>query len=497
VKTYAACLLTSFLMMTMALPSPPARTQASSSGWAITGGVLIDGTGAPPLAASVIVGHGDRIACVGTTTDCRVPLGAATVDAAGTWIIPGLIDTHVHLNWSHEGDASRSQLVRFAFGTTATREAGTFDQLEENLKARARAESADLPEPRVIVSGLVQPELGQNTPPAAAAIVRRLADMGVDAIKIKGDYGAETLAAIGREADAFGLPVFGHTWGRDSFLLAALDAGFDGVSHMYTFSEFGKRADPARPPAPAGLAYWVWVKELWNYQDETRLREASDKLIERGAWIEPMLVTEKHFTFDYPLPADVAYLGEVRSLEKLVRLALPVGDTGWAARGKRHDRIDAVYGKMCEFVRRFHAHGGTVITGTDDMQPGMGLLDEIAFLTGCGLTPIAALRAATERAAAAVRRDDLGTLAPGKRADMVVLTGDPVADPANLRRIFRVVKGGHVYEPAALLQDLVADYEARRRLAWTVRLAGGSTLLVMTGALAIVQRRRRKLRRSA
>ena len=492
-----ACLLTSLLMLTTALPSPPARTQASGSAWAITGGVLIDGTGAPPLPASVIVGRGDRIACVGTAGDCGIPPGAATVGAPGKWVIPGLIDTHVHLNWSVEGDARRSQLIRLAFGVTTTREAGTPGQLEENLAARARAESSDVPEPRLIVSGLVSAERGHDTPPLVAAIVQRLAALGVDAIKVKQEFSPEALIAIGREADAARLPVFGHTWGRGSFLLAALEAGFDGVSHMYTFSEFGHRADPARPPAPKGLAYWVWVKELWNYQNEARLREASDKLIERGAWMEPMLVSEKHFTFDYPLSPDVAYLGEVRSLEKLVRLSLPVGDTGWLARRKRHDRIDAVYGKMCEFVRRFHTNGGMVVTGTDDMQPGVGLLDEVALLTECGFTPMEALRAATQRAAAAVSRDDLGTLAPGKRADMVVLDGDPLAEPASLRRVFRVVKGGHVYDPAALLHDLVADYGTRERSAWTIRVAGGSTLLAVTGLLTMVQRRRRKIRRSA
>jgi imidazolonepropionase-like amidohydrolase len=490
-----ACLVAVLLL---AAPSPPARAQASGSAWAITGGVLIDGTGAPPLPASVIVGRGDRITCVGTAGDCGIPAGAATVSAAGKWVIPGLIDTHVHLNWGRERDARKDQLVRFAFGATATRDAGTPDQLEENLAARSRAESAEQPEPRVIVSGLVSAERGQGTAPAVAAIVQRLASLGVDAIKIKQEFSADALLAIGREADAAKLPVFGHTWGgKGSFLTAALDAGFDGVSHMYTFSELGNRADPARPPAPDGLAYWVWTKELWNYQDESRLRDASDRVLAHGAWIEPMFVTEKHFTFDYPLPRDVAYLGEVLSIEQLVRRALPVGDTGWPARRRRHERIDAVYAKMCEFVRRFHANGGMVVTGTDDIQPGLGLLDEVALLTECGFTPMEALRAATERAAAAVNRPDLGTLQAGMRGDLVILDGDPLDRPANLRRVFRVVKGGHVHDPAALLREVIADYDSRQRAAWSVRVAGGSTILAITGLLTIVQRRRRKRRRSA
>lgn len=484
-------------LVVLLLPEPSWGGQAGAS-WAIKDAALIDGTGAAPLNGSVIVGRADRIVCVGRVTDCQIPGDATIVGAAGKWVIPGLIDTHVHLNWGPNNAAREAQAIRLAFGATTTREAGTPRQLEQNLAARRRAEAADLPEPRLVVSGLIAPENGRADPASIAAAVQHLADAGVNAIKIKQDFDADALRAIVSEAHAHHLPVFGHTWGGNgSFLAAALAAGIDGVSHMYTFSEYGKRAGAPRPPAPDGLDYWVWTKEVWNDQDEQRLSEVADIIARQHVWFEPMLASEKYFTLDYPLPDDVAYLGEIRSLEQLVRASLPFGDSGWSARRRRQARVEAVYARMCEFARQLHQRGGIMITGTDSLQPGQALLDEIALLRDCGLSPMAALQAATSRAAAAVERRDLGTIEVGRVADLVVLDGDPLADAANLRRVWRVMKGGHLYDPAALLRPVKAAYGRQSAQIWTIRAAGAGMLVVMATLLVSFQARRRRRSRAA
>ncbi|MGE5834628.1 MAG: amidohydrolase family protein [Acidobacteriota bacterium] len=486
------------LCLVVLLLAKPSWGGQSGASWAIKDAVLIDGTGAPPLTGSVIVGRGDRIACVGRVTDCQIPGDATILNAAGKWVIPGLIDTHVHLNWGANNAAHDAQVIRLAFGTTTTREAGTPRQLEQNLAVKRRAEAADLAEPRLVVSGLVSPENGKADPASISAAVRHLADAGVDAIKIKQDFDADAVQAIVSEAHAHYLPVFGHTWGGNgSFLAAALAAGIDGVSHMYTFSEYAKRAGAARQPAPGGLDYWVWTKEDWNDLDEQRLSEVADTIVKQHVWFEPMLGSEKYFTLEYPLPDDVAYLGEIRSLKQLVGASLPVGDSGWSARRRRQARVDAVYGRMCEFARQLHQRGGIMITGTDGVQPGPALLDEVALLRDCGLSPMAALQAATSRAAAAIERRDLGTIEVERIADLVVLDGDPLADAANLRRVWRVVKGGHFYDPAALLAPVKAAYAKQSTQIWTIRAAGAGMLVVIAGFLASVQARRRRRSRAA
>lgn len=480
--------------------SPVGARQSGQNSWAVTGATLIDGTGATPVESTVIVGQDDRIVCAGRAAECAVPAGARVLEAAGKWIIPGLIDTHVHLGWRADGSSDRAQLIRLAFGTTTVREAGTPGSLERNLARREAAGRPVSAEPRLVVSALVSQEhIERYGPHDLAAVVRRLAELGADAIKLKQTFTAGELQTIIDAAHGLGRPVFGHTWRRNgSDLAPALTASIDGLSHMFTFSEYGERANANRPPAPAGLAFWVWTKEQWNFQDDARLVEITGRIIEQGVWIEPMLVTEKHFTLPYPLPDDVAYLDEIPSLEQLVRRSLPVGDTGWVRRPARRARLAVVYDRMCEFVRQFHARGGMVVTGTDDMLPGPGLLEEIRLLTGCGLTPMAALQAATLHAAAALKRSDLGTIEAGKRADLVILDADPISDPNNLRRIWRVVKGGYVHDPSLLLESERSSYVTRVRWAWAARFGAGLGVLGLPAALVAARRQwhSRRQRRS-
>ncbi len=425
---------------------------------------------------------------------CSVPKDAVVIDATGKWVIPGLIDTHVHLSWAPDGSAERTQLTRFAFGNTTTREAGTPGSLDRNLNRRAAAESPASASPRLVVSGLVSDEhmerFGMRD---VSAVAHRLAGFGVDAIKIKQEFTAEELRAIVGEAHAHGLPVFGHTWGPSgSRLAAALAAGIDGLAHMFTFSEYSLRAD-AKSEAPGGVEYWVWLKEHWNHQDEAKLSAVTDRIVEQGVWFEPMLVTEKHFTFPYPLPDDVAYLGEVPTMEQLIRTSLPIGDSGWVKGRQRRGRIDAVYQRMCTFVGQFRARGGVIVTATDDTAPGPGLLDEIARLTECGFSPMAALRAATSQAAMVLKRPDIGTIEPGKKGDLVILDADPLADPANYRRVFRVVKGGHVHDPATLLSPVRSAHRGEMAWAWTARLGAlGLVVGTLAGALILAGRLRRR-----
>ena len=112
--------------------------------------------------------------------------------------------------------------------------------------------------------------------------------------------------------------------------------------------------------------------------------------------------------------------------------------------------------KLQELVRRAHEAGGRIVAGTDtgavrSIVPGFGLHRELGYLRSAGLSTMDVLRAATARAAEALRRDDLGAIAPGKRADLLLLRGDPLADLSALRHIHRVVRDGVVYDPAALL----------------------------------------------
>jgi imidazolonepropionase-like amidohydrolase len=469
--------------------------QESQHTTAVTGATLIDGTGTLPIPNAVIVWQGDKITCVGITNACTIAGNETVIDATGKWVIPGLIDTHVHPNWTDCPDGTASeQLRRLAFGTTTTRDAGT-GVLEDNVAARTRAESPTSPEPRLVISGLMSDENAKRYATSDhRGLVRKLASMGADAIKVKHFYTAEELDSIISEAHQAGLPVFGHTWGEGgSDLREAVAAGINGISHMSALSIFSGQPGFKPRAARETIEFWVQAKELWNRVDDGRLQTAMDMLITNRVWLEPMLVTEKHFTLHYPLPDNLSYLGEVQSIQQIIRPWVPYGDWGWPAMRKRRERIAAVYQHISQFVRHFHEHGGLVVAGTDDIQPGLGLLDEIYLLTESGLSPMAALQAATEQAATALGRKDLGTIAPGKLADLLILDGDPLRDPANLKRIRRVLKGGHPYDPVMLLTPTIEAHKRELQKTWALpTFIGGAVLITGIGAALWLRRRIRR-----
>jgi imidazolonepropionase-like amidohydrolase len=115
--------------------------------------------------------------------------------------------------------------------------------------------------------------------------------------------------------------------------------------------------------------------------------------------------------------------------------------------------------KLQELARRVHEAGGRVVSGTDTgavrhLVPGYALHHELSYLSGAGLSNMDVLRAATARAAEALGRDDLGTIEPGKRADVLLLRSNPLDDVAALRDIERVVADGKAFDPGTLLAGM-------------------------------------------
>jgi hypothetical protein len=144
------------------LPVLLAALPAAGADIAIVGAVLIDGTGTAPLPGSVVVVEGDRIRCAGPAADCPIPAGAERIEASGLWFGPGLIDTHVHVNWSRDPvRASLQQSHRLGFGITTVRE---------------RWNDPRSPTPRLVVSGRASArESGSGN---LAERVRRLSGLG-------------------------------------------------------------------------------------------------------------------------------------------------------------------------------------------------------------------------------------------------------------------------------------------------------------------------------
>jgi imidazolonepropionase-like amidohydrolase len=471
----------------------PAVAQDAGQSWAVSGATMIDGTGAAPLADSIVVGRGERITCVGPSSQCAVPDAARVTRAVGQWLIPGLIDAHVHLNWANEA-APRRQRLRFAFGITTTRDAGVNGvQLEQHVIRRREAERPGAPEPRLVVTALIP--AGQRSI-ASVDLVRGVIAIGAQAIKIKDELAPDELDAIVTAAHAAGVQVYGHTWTvRGSQLERALAAGIDGVSHMATFASYGLQKNSARPEQPVDeVEVWVWDREMWNYQDQSRLSTAVDLVAARRAWVEPLLVADRYITLPSPLPRNQMYLEGLGSTSRSMRPWVPFGRYGWPAIRDRDVRLEAVFARMCEVVAQLHERGVMIVAGTDNVQPGRMLIEEIELLGRCGLGPMSALQTATRNAAIAIGRPDIGTIESGKLADLVILDADPLKDPANLFRVSQVIKGGDVHDQRAVVAPFVREYRTQVLAVVMAVLALG---LVVVWRVSLSRKRRRHRRPDA
>lgn len=441
----------------------------------VDGATFIDSNGQALARARVIV-EDEHIVAVGDAT-LAVPAGAEILDATGKWLIPGLIDSHVHLARSGSLYSSPSGLdltsvrdfeseemprLRDAIPATFARYlasgvTGVVDRGGPPWSLTLREQAAALRAPHLALSGpmltsyttdgrLGMDEIARHvsTPAAARAQVRANAAAGVDLIKVHflaraGELAGarDWLVAAAEEAHAHGLPISAHAT-HASHARAVVDAGFDQLVH--SIDDFAIDDALAKRMAARGVVYTTTLLVYEGYREV--FLDGLDYSDFELALGDPAVIE----TLD-----DLAFLPE-RLLPPWLRrprgrMREPVAMPFWA--------VHNVQTVMAENLRRLAAAGVAIAAGTDagtvGNLHGPALHRELELIVAAGLTPAAALRAATVGGAAAMNRDDLGRIAPGMAGDMVLLDADPLADITNTRRIWRVIKAGEVYDPAALL----------------------------------------------
>jgi hypothetical protein len=391
---------------------------------------VIDGTGAPPKAGMAVVVREHRIAALGPMGQVAVPGGARVVDGRGGYLIPGLWDMHVHL-----GDATEAASPVFvAFGITGVRDMGS-ESLELLRRWRVEALGGRRVGPRIVACG---PILDGGNYPENRILVRSdaearravdsLATAGVDFIKVHEHLGREMYFVVAAEARRLGVPFAGHIPAGDLApvvtAIEASDAGQACIEHL-NFVPFGE----------GGLPPDVIATFLRN-----------------GTWVDPTLSV-------YWVLARRGASGTEEDPSS--RYVAPSLKRGWAAqregwaKGPGGDFYKALLRGKVAAVRALRDAGVPLLAGTDlgfpSICPGSGLHVELEHLVEAGLTPMEAIRAATSDAARYLGRDkELGTVAPGKRADLVLLDANPLSDIRNSRRIRAVVLNGRLFDRAEL-----------------------------------------------
>ncbi len=427
----------------------------------IQGGTMIDVRTGNLVPDAVIVLEGDRIASVSRGA-ASVPQGATVIDAKGKFIIPGLIDSHVHYSdWSPE--------LFLNFGNTAVLDLG--NDHDWIMAQKEGIERGSIPGPRMLISTTVidgPPEsanyferpyvrIVKNSEEAATAVRSEIAAGKLDSVKVYAGLTTEMLKAIVHEADKAKLPVIGHF--TDVRVVA--EVGAKGVEHMDpvahalvdepAWKEAQKKARRGyNPPALA-------------FMNASRAPAIVDLMLKSGQYLNPTLRVEfmgdrilrdKGFPYqDFDLLindwrlryAPLGFrLGVLKEYQE-------IGVWHWMDLSQaEQDQYHQAAVNSMKFVKMFADAGGKLYSGTDTghmCTPGLCLHQELELLVDAGVSPLKTLQSATINAAELLRvQDRLGVLEQGKAADLVILDANPLEDIRNTRKIARVISRGRVLD---------------------------------------------------
>ena len=403
---------------------------------AITHVTLIDGTGAAPKRNAAVYVEDGRIARIDTSGAApKAEPGLDVLDGTGKFLIPGLWDMHAHYEQVEWGP------IYLAAGVTTVRDCGNeFDYI---TTVRDAIQSGRGIGPRLLVAGIVDGSgpiaLGAvtaDTPEEARAVVRRYKEAGAVQIKIYSSMKPALVPVIAEEAHKLGLTVTGHV-PEGMTTAQAVEAGYDGVNHIHFVTRdllHMRRGEPlpepdfTTPDARRQLA--LFKKHRTVFDDTTALFE---------------LMTHPAST-----PIDTFEPG-IDHVAKPLAAAL----NGIGASPEDVEKSRKRYELLIATLRELHRQGLTIVAGTDQAIPGYSLHRELEIYVQAGFTPMEALQAATSVPARVLGLDkEVGTLQAGKRADMLLLDADPLADIHNTRRIAKTIAGGSVYDPAPLWESV-------------------------------------------
>ncbi|MDO6415177.1 amidohydrolase family protein [Sphingomonas sp. BIUV-7] len=441
--------LRTLMLAASALLCTPAYSQQPKT-TVLTGGMLVSGLSVPPLHNATVVIQGERIVQVGPASQVQIPAGATVIDTSGQTMMPGLIDAHAHLfmlgygdeaDWFKwlKTDAGKKYSIEkimelsgyqmLMSGVTSAIDLGGTTQ--DSITVRNRINKGEVAGPRLQVAGPLvtrgafagfpaEASAVITSPKEAAAVVEQLYKQGVDVIKAHSGLTREDYFAIVKAAHAHKMKVHAHVY-DEAAVQNAFDAGVDVLQHV---------GSAGFPPYSPGLVRAI---------------------AEAG---RPVVLTAAHRSWIYP--DTVAFPERLQDpaardlFPADIWAAVQASFKEWPAEGY-FAGINRQMRYRSPQVKQWIESGAVMGVGTDSGTPMNfntdGLVREMKVLADEGVPPLEVIADTTRVNARIMSKPDLGTIEPGKLADIIVVPGDPIySDLTDLAYVQVVMKGGVVYK---------------------------------------------------
>jgi imidazolonepropionase-like amidohydrolase len=395
----------------------------------LEGATVIDGTGDLPKPNTTIVLNGSRVAYVSSDTANNYNLNfSATKNAinlTGKYIIPGLFDMHAHVanvlkNSYNQSESEYMLQMLLTHGVTTIRNPG--GPTEQSVALRENVSDGKIVGPQIFTAGQLL-----NTPQIPVPFiekqvitkqdirqeVRTQAAAGVDYVKLYVGLTPELVQAAINEAHSNGIKVIGHLY-LTSWTNAA-NLGIDALTHGVPVSPF-----------------------LLSEANQQKFLEAGDHPFNHFSWLDLV---------DLNGP-------EINEMIKAVASNnIPVDPTLdiYEAMIKEEPQYQYLWPKVLQLTKMLYDNGVTILSGTDipnfELVPGSSLHHELEILVEAGIPPLEVIKIATRNGAQAIGiEEDVGTIEPGKQADMIVLSDNPIDEISNTKKIEAVINNGQLIE---------------------------------------------------
>ncbi len=459
---------------------------------AITHVTVIDMTGAAPRADQTVIIKNERFAAIGASNTVLTPRGAQILDAHGKFLIPGLVDMHIHLTAASEPEGSRKFMLPLllANGITTVRDMGGY--LESIRPLQKEIQEGKRLGPRIFTPGpyldgsppSFQPSLVVTNSVEAAEDVHQLVALGVDFIKVQSMLSREAYFAIAQAAQRERITFVGHVPDLVTAAEAAA-AGQHSIEHLTNVLRGCSRDEPKlmreqlyiplkqETTEQSHRRSVAWRRELLDSYSPQKAAALIAKFKEKDVWQSPTLAVLKNDAFpnteDSPARASGFVLRnpELKTDDR-EKYIPPRTLAIWKKARAEQMRVLSpkdfelhaqLLRKSMDAVAQMQKVGVKILAGTDApapyVFPGSSLHDELQLLVESGLTPLEALQSATKSPAEFLHTaKDSGTVEKGKLVDLVLLDANPLDDIGNTRKIHAVILGGKLLDRAALDQLL-------------------------------------------